>query len=120
MSKNLWIPLLGAVFFQGIGTLMILTVPETLPMAIAQEADVSDSSPIVSEGPEANNQPPILERWKNWVRQTISSFSFVTRDAAVVPLVLTFLISKVGRQSTNVLFQYVSKRYRWSLSQVRI
>ena len=53
------------------------------------------------------------------MRETLATFDFATRDAVIASLVLTFLISKVGRQSNNILFQYVSKRYGWELSQVR-
>ncbi|KAJ9498436.1 hypothetical protein H2202_006123 [Exophiala xenobiotica] len=120
MSKNIWIPLLGAAVFQGCSTAMVLILPETSPLPMPKEAvdDIDPRSPSMgSTTSEPEDHPKSDKRWKNKIRQTIDSFSFVQRDTAVAALVLTFLISKVGRQSTNVLFQYASKRYGWTLSQ---
>jgi hypothetical protein len=118
MSKNMWIPLLAAVVFQGLSTMMILIIPETLPMPISEQAgDVSNNSPIVTNASETDEEPIFDEKWKVWMWKTKESFGFATRDATVAALVFTFLISKVGRQSVNILLQYVSKRYGWSLSK---
>ncbi|KAK5305742.1 hypothetical protein LTR99_003286 [Exophiala xenobiotica] len=120
MSKNIWIPLLGAAVFQGCSTAMVLILPETSPLPMPKEAvdDIDPGSPSMgSTTSEPEDDPKSDKRWKSKIRQTIDSSSFVQRDTAVAALVLTFLISKVGRQSTNVLFQYASKRYGWTLSQ---
>ncbi|OAP62555.1 hypothetical protein AYL99_01782 [Fonsecaea erecta] len=118
MSKNIWIPLFGAVLFQAGSSVMTFTLPETLPLPIPKEAvDHSTSPSIATTTSEPEDSSNIDKRWKDWIRETKDSFDFVRRDTAVAALVLTLLISKVGRQSTNVLFQYASKRYGWSLSQ---
>ncbi|KAI0124981.1 major facilitator superfamily domain-containing protein [Xylariales sp. AK1849] len=118
MSRNMWIPLLGAPTFLGISTLMLLAVPETLPIAIPKKpSDVPDSPLMATSTSETQEAITLHKKWKIWTRQTRDSFDFVMRDVAVWALVLTFMISKVGRQSSNVLFQYVSKRYGWSISQ---
>ncbi|KIW52719.1 hypothetical protein PV05_08343 [Exophiala xenobiotica] len=114
MSKNIWIPLLGAVFFQGSCAAMLLILPETSPLPMPEDAGRPLMATTTSE-PE--DYPKSAKWWKHKKRRARDSFSFVQRDSAVAALVLTFLISKVGRQSTNVLLQYASKRYGWTLSQ---
>jgi hypothetical protein len=121
MEKNLWIPLLGAILFQGISTIMILIVPETLSIATRKQAnDYTDSSQVGADTSGKDEEQTWFIKWKYWMRETSDSFSFITRDATVGALVFTFLISKVGRQSTNILLQYVSKRYGWTLAEVSI
>lgn len=115
MSRNIWIPLLAAVAFQGLGAIMSLIIPETLPIAISEQA--SGASNMASYASDTDEEPIYDKRWKRWRQQTRESFGFITRDTAVAALVVTFLISKVGRQSINILLQYVSKRYGWSLSK---
>ncbi|KAL5623553.1 hypothetical protein FOBRF1_002803 [Fusarium oxysporum] len=97
MHKNTWIPLLLAVAFQGLSVIVALGLPETLPVVDAKRFG-EDANGISSES-------------------TSSSFDFVIKDRALSALVFTFLISKVGRQAANMLFQYVSKRYGWTLAQ---
>ncbi|KAL5584498.1 hypothetical protein FOVSG1_013887 [Fusarium oxysporum f. sp. vasinfectum] len=97
MHKNTWIPLLLAVAFQGLSVIVALGLPETLPVVDPKRFG-EDADGISSES-------------------TSSSFDFVIKDRALSALVFTFLISKVGRQAANMLFQYVSKRYGWTLAQ---
>ncbi|KAI1813575.1 major facilitator superfamily domain-containing protein [Poronia punctata] len=106
MKRNVWTPLIVAVAFQALATIMTLFVPETLPV----EIDSSDRTSTLSVPSSADGKKTRLQQIKE-------SFVFVTRDKAVGALVFTFLVSKVGRQSSNVLFQYVSKRYGWDIAQ---
>ncbi|KAF3020670.1 hypothetical protein E8E14_013045 [Neopestalotiopsis sp. 37M] len=118
MAIDLWIPLLLSVAIQGLGALLVvLTVPETLP--ISKVEDDIDEREDLSEDPSVapDKQHNVARRWLEWILDHIASFSFVTQHAAIWSLVSTFLISKVGRQASNVLFQYASKRYGWSLGQ---
>jgi uncharacterized membrane-anchored protein len=114
MEKNTWTPLLVAVGFQTLTIVVAFVLPETLPVAVPETArDLSTDPPPLREN-------ALLEPHENWFQQVKESYAFVTRDAAVASLVFTFLISKVGRLANNVLFQYVSKRYGWSLSQASV
>lgn len=121
MNKNLWIPLLLAVAFQGISAVIASGLPETLPLADLEHSNGNeDSSPVATTSPEIDKHSTLNFHWMSWLRQVIQSFSFVTRHRAITALVFTFLISKVGRQATNILFQYVSKKYMWTVSEVSI
>ncbi|ETS80881.1 hypothetical protein PFICI_08410 [Pestalotiopsis fici W106-1] len=119
MAKDVWIPLLLSVALQGFGALLvILTVPETLPILILENNLDERDNPRAEEPNGAPDKgQKLTQRLVDWTRDHIASFSFVTRHASIWSLVFTFLISKLGRQSSNVLFQYVSKRYDWSLGQ---
>jgi hypothetical protein len=118
MSKNVWIPLLGAVLFQGLTIIGSLIIPETLPVTISEGNSDLSNSPLIATSPSETNEEPMPKgKWRTWLQETRESFAFITSNAAAAALVFTFLISKVGRQSINILLQYVSKRYGWSLSK---
>lgn len=122
MSIDVWIPLLGGVLFQGLAALMTICIPETLPLPseplrLTHGSTVADDTVSVCE---TDDQEPIsiTKKVLLQLRRVIASFSFMTEHQALPGLVFTFLISKIGSQSTTVLYQYVSKRYGWPLSQV--
>lgn len=52
---------------------------------------------------KTDDEPMTNKTWKGWSWKLSKSFEFVTRDAAVVALAFAFLISKVGRQSSNII-----------------
>ncbi|SPJ87783.1 uncharacterized protein FTOL_12252 [Fusarium torulosum] len=118
MHKNTWIPLLLAVAFQGLSVILALGLPETLPVVDPQRSgeDANDIPSVATsfgqEGLSKNDG-----RWGSWFTRNKHLFDFVIKDKVLSAFVVTFLISKVGRQSTNILFQYVSKRYGWTLAQ---
>lgn len=120
MTKDVWIPLLLSVGISVFATLLaILFVPETLPISTLEEDSCETNSSLAQEpGGTITKKQKFTEKCRHWIRGHISAFSFVTRHASIWSLVFTFLISKIGRQSSNVIFQYVSKRYDWSLAQV--
>ncbi|KAI4599032.1 hypothetical protein KJ359_002449 [Pestalotiopsis sp. 9143b] len=119
MTKDVWIPLLLSVGISVFATLLaILFVPETLPISTLEEDSCETNSSLAQEpGGTITKKQKFTEKCRHWIRGHISAFSFVTRHASIWSLVFTFLISKIGRQSSNVIFQYVSKRYDWSLAQ---
>jgi hypothetical protein len=128
MTKDLWIPLLTAVGFQWIAVAMTLALPETLPV-IASDQSCILTSDTPGGGENLQNElerEPIrksekMSAAKLWLllQQTKQSFNFIWCDAAAIALLSTFFVSKVGRHSINLLLQYVSKRYQWTLSKAR-
>ncbi|KAF4957186.1 hypothetical protein FGADI_3251 [Fusarium gaditjirri] len=118
MHKNTWIPLLLAVAFQGLSVILALGLPETLPVVDVKRSS-EDANDIFSDSTisEQTEIPSKTDSKWGWLSRNKDSFDFVMKDRALSALVFTFLISKVGRQATNILFQYVSKRYGWTLAQ---
>ncbi|KAF5576061.1 hypothetical protein FPANT_11115 [Fusarium pseudoanthophilum] len=119
MHKNTWIPLLLAVAFQGLSVILALGLPETLPVVESKRSgeDANDISPDCSISEQAEIPSKSDGKWGSWLTRNKDSFDFVIKDRVLSSLVFTFLISKIGRQATNILFQYVSKRYGWTLAQ---
>lgn len=121
MHRNTWTPLLLAVAFQGFSVILALGLPETLPIYDSEYSNnVCSTSPVTLSSQGTSGQSKLDSKWATRFRRTLRSFGFVTRDKSVAALVFTFLISKVGRRTDNVLFQYVSKRYGWTLSQASL
>jgi hypothetical protein len=118
MHKSTWDPLLLAVVFQGLSIIIALSLPETLPMPDSDDA--CDTSTVTANNQDTDEQSTFDGKSVKWIQQIRGSFAFVARDGAVLALVFTFLISKVGRQANNVLFQYASKKYGWTLSQASL
>ncbi|KAF4343720.1 major facilitator superfamily transporter [Fusarium beomiforme] len=119
MHKNTWIPLLLAVAFQALSVILALGLPETLPVADPKRAgeDVDDISSAATSSDQAEASSKRGGKWRSWFTRTKVSFDFVIKDRVLSAFLFTFLISKVGRQAANMLFQYVSKRYGWTLAQ---
>jgi hypothetical protein len=119
MSRNIWIPLVAAVICQGFSVALSLAVPETLPTIVAIPAlsNHNTTSTVRDADEEPSEVAPAKDR-KNFIQRCNDSFSFITGNPTVAALVLTFMISKIGRQSLNILLLYVSKRYGWSLAKV--
>ncbi|KAF9771958.1 hypothetical protein IL306_010370 [Fusarium sp. DS 682] len=119
MHKNTWIPLLLAVAFQGLSVILALGLPETLPIADPKRAgeDADDISSVATSSEQAEASSKSEGKWRSWFARSKDSFDFVIKDRTLSAFVFTFLISKVGRQAANMLFQYVSKRYGWTLAQ---
>ncbi|KAF5542234.1 hypothetical protein FMEXI_7569 [Fusarium mexicanum] len=119
MRKSTWIPLLLAVAFQGLSVILALGLPETLPVLdpkrSGEDANAVFSDYTSSEQAEVPSKKD--GKWGSWLTRNKDSFDFVIKDRALSALVFTFLISKVGRQAANMLFQYVSKRYGWTIAQ---
>lgn len=124
MKRNLWTLLIAAVEFMAFGTLMMLTVPETLPIEVQSLVDiVSNVSHSESGIPNGEAEQPSDDpkpRWKveNWINASKQFFDFITRDKLVTVLLLAFLALRVGRQAYRMFLQYVSKRYGWTIAQV--
>lgn len=91
-----------------------MALPETLPVQYTALEIVEIEQGSMFEGNHKNRT------WTDWLVQFKDSFAFATRKASVAALILIFLISELGLQSFDLLLQYVSKRYGWSLSEVRI
>lgn len=123
MSKSPWVPLLTALVLLALCTTMTLALPETLPIQESHgsihtrhAAGTSELDEELIPGRNCEKD----DRWRALIHQTREYFAFATCDASVVALVSVFLVSKVGRQSLNLLLQYVSKRYDWSLSKASV
>ncbi|GIZ42872.1 hypothetical protein CKM354_000612200 [Cercospora kikuchii] len=121
MSKNIWIPLLSGALFQASSVVMVLAIPESAPANMTKESEQADEwSPIDMDAPSDGVASFVGKRYKLWLRRARSSLSFILRDNAIAAIIWTFLLFEVGLQSKQVLFQYASKRYGWTLAQAAL
>lgn len=119
MDRHLWIPIVAAMGFQTLSVIMSTFLPETLPKLGHRDLRGSlEPSPIPSNTLERDDGTGKHNIILKLVRKINDLFGFLTHNTAVAILVPTFLISKVGRQAMNILFQYASIKYNWTLSQV--
>ena len=109
MKRTPWVPLIAAIGFMTLGTLLvILIMPETLPV------EVPDPDYIASYDPQPGVETSSVDvelpsdgsksykKWKNWIYAAKEFFDFVTRDRLVVTLLIAFLVLRAGRQAYHM------------------
>lgn len=105
MDIDVWLP---SILSLACGTFVILVaafaLPETLPLVTIDPHTVSIPS---KKG---------LQLWE----RIMENFKVLFLDKAVAALVAGFLVLRLGRQSLAISLQYVSRKYDWSLSEVRL
>ncbi|KAJ5676528.1 uncharacterized protein N7477_002161 [Penicillium maclennaniae] len=108
-----------------VGFLPIVLLPETL-----EDAKATRLSQLQPNSNAANSEPDIeptevldkamLPELIRQIREFIESTQFIWRDLNVSLLVLTMFVWAVSRQSTNLLLQYASKKFHWSIARASL
>lgn len=119
MQYNPWIPvLLGlGIIIMGFGVALLL--PETL----GARGGTKDVPPdLVSHGDEFPFESGLVH-WFHQLRAKASrlataALKFVWGNSHLVMLLFTFALTTLGGYSSEMLLQYVTKRYHWSWSRV--
>ncbi|KZF26174.1 MFS general substrate transporter [Xylona heveae TC161] len=116
MSKSPWIPfLLSPVLFL-VGMLLVLALPETLKVAVAS---TRASSMLSREEFERTREGEML--LKNRIvavfRKFANSTQFMWQDINLLLLLFVFFVGNLGSQSMQILLQYASKKFGWSLAR---
>lgn len=110
MERSLWLPI-----YLGLGCLVVATIgPVFLPETLSRRPR--------SQAPESR-QPPVS--WLKAVRQETKKLGEAMRwltwgNWKVAVLLCTFLLTTLGRFAQEILLQYVTRRYQWSWSKVRV
>ncbi|RMY98905.1 hypothetical protein D0864_04220 [Hortaea werneckii] len=110
MANNVWTPLLLGLISTGLSTLVVVLVPETLPI---KDQPVSSNSSVPDLLKSWNGPLETIRVWTNHCRKTLQS---VLCDTKVAFLILAFFVADFGRQSLSLLLQYVSERYNWPIA----
>lgn len=119
MESSIWRPLIAVVVLQGVSLLVALILPETLPESNREVIDEGNSGgPSDTRDYLESRTTAKLGKLSSWLRATTTSFEFITQNGTLAILVVTFLVSKLGRQANAILLQYASIKYGWSLSKV--
>lgn len=96
-------------------------LPETLEDAKAKKR----SQVIATEDDDDDDQtqPPVNKTMRDEIisklREFKKSTQFIWKDLNVCLAILIFFVSFVSKQSSNILMQYASKKFHWSIAQVR-
>ncbi|OTA26414.1 hypothetical protein BTJ68_10583 [Hortaea werneckii EXF-2000] len=109
MAKNVWTPVFLGLLFTTLSTLVVVFVPETLPV---KDQSISDGS--TPDMPKTWNRT--LHTIRLWASHCIETLQSVLCNAKVAFLILAFLVADFGRQSLSLLLQYVSERYNWPIA----
>ncbi|KAJ5581546.1 hypothetical protein N7535_000166 [Penicillium sp. DV-2018c] len=104
-----------------VGSIPTLFLPETLPSANSKR-----SSPESSEEDSGNEQAQptskttILGELTQQARKLGQSTRFIWTDSNICLMVLVLFVTVMSRQCTNLLLQFVSKKFDWSISRASL
>ncbi|KAI7976553.1 hypothetical protein EIK77_005996, partial [Talaromyces pinophilus] len=105
MDRNVWLPMfigLGLMIFDAL--VMTLSIPRT---------------PVLSSPPlEGNNLQPFPEQTQSTrIFKFLEDSKFIFTSRTVTTLLFTFLANSLGNRALDLLIQYASMRYNWSISK---
>ena len=102
-----------------VGSIPSFFLPETLRNAkgkqLSRESSGQDSGSEQSQPPR--KQAMLLELTSQ-VREFTQSTRFIWADSNICLMVFVMFVTVMSRQCTNLLLQYVSKKFDWSISRV--
>jgi hypothetical protein len=107
------------------GLLPIFLLPETLEDAKAKKlnqqrvsTDAIDTE--TDTGPTEPSDKAVLPELVRQLRELRVSTRFIWRDWNICLMIVALFVSVTSRQSTNMLLQYSSKKFNWSIARVWI
>ncbi|KAJ5188096.1 Major facilitator superfamily domain general substrate transporter [Penicillium cf. griseofulvum] len=123
MSWSPWIPSLLGLFFECLG-LLGATFISDIPFNSAPSNDQRDLEEEEESQEEGHNlsladDPPYL-RWKNTIRRQwnhVQNDYLASWSANLFYTVGAFLLASIGRQALQLIVQYASNRFSWSIAR---
>lgn len=101
------------------GCLPIFFLPETLEDAKAKKLSQQNVSTDAT-GPTDPLDKAVLPELIHQIREFKESTRFIWRDWNVCLMIVTMFVSVISRQSSNMLLQYSSRKFNWSIARVWI
>ncbi|KAJ5259218.1 hypothetical protein N7478_012199 [Penicillium angulare] len=121
MTYDPWIPYILGFIILLIGCLAILFLPETLEDAQAKKADAqrrrSDTSVELNEPSIKMSTSQLFARH---IHEFKEATQFMWKESNTMWMILIAFVAMISRQSTNILLQYASKRFNWSLAKASL
>jgi hypothetical protein len=120
MKRNVWIPMLVALVFMLSGSLLVLTLPETLHLRDSSYDSVATPGAENDEEQSSNEGETLSFTQKNW-RILLDNFEesrFVFTHPKIFILSIVFLTQSIHGYLNPFMLQLASKRLHWKLSEV--
>ncbi|CAI7599947.1 unnamed protein product [Penicillium glandicola] len=104
-----------------VGTIPALFLPETLRHAKGKQVDRrSPEQDSESEQSRPPRKQSVLQDLTRQVREFTQSTRFIWADSNICLMVFVMFVTVMSRQCTNLLMQYVSKKFDWSISRASL
>ena len=119
---NIWVPSLLGYGICWLAVPMVWLVPENRTPKMETAGVPSEIEEHTQDGePESSSWSFTLRRqWRSAVSECNKIWLLIFHNTNVVLGLIAFLTSRLSPQLVSFLPQYVSKRYNWSLAQVRL
>ncbi|KAJ5458653.1 Major facilitator superfamily domaingeneral substrate transporter [Penicillium sp. IBT 31633x] len=104
-----------------LGTIPSLFVPETLPATKSKRANRDNPEQEgQNELPQPLNKRPLSQELSRRAGDFIQSTHFIWGDSNVCLMILVLFVTIMNRSCTNLLLQYVSKKFDWSIGRASL
>lgn len=118
MTFGPMVPFMLSICIIVVGSIPVFFLPETLRnakgMRVNREGPEQDS-----EGEQSQpRKRTVLQEVIRQVREFTQSTRFIWTDSNICLMVFVMFVTMMSRQSTNLLLQYVSKKFDWSIRRV--
>ena len=121
MKSGLWSPIILGAVIEGFSVAIALFIPKTLHL---RNAKLLESSEMEEQHSMDMASQRSLEQkghgFKAQMQRPQDTMQFLKRDISLTLVVFTFLVNRLGRQSTDLLLRNSSKRCHWTIQKVSI
>ncbi|KAJ5970219.1 uncharacterized protein N7479_000137 [Penicillium vulpinum] len=104
-----------------LGSIPCFFLPETLKNAKGKRVN---REALEQDSDNAQSQPPskrtVSQEVTRQVREFIHSTRFIWADSNICLMIFVMFVTVMSRQCTNLLLQYVSKKFNWSISRASL
>ncbi|RDW89025.1 hypothetical protein BP6252_01057 [Coleophoma cylindrospora] len=115
MERNVWIPIVLGILIMVVGWFGILFLPETLHFRTGGKIPEDLETPSTTKD---NTEHTILDRIKTTASQMVAAVSgYIWGDTKVALLMLTLLLTSLGRYAGELKLQYATKKFHWTWAQ---
>lgn len=101
-----------------LGSIPALFLPETLKHPKQKRVNQEAEQDSESEESQPPRKQTVLQEVTRQAREFAQSTRFIWTDSNICLMVFVMFVTVMTRQSTNLLLQYVSKKFDWSISRV--
>ncbi|KAJ5333075.1 uncharacterized protein MYU51_005157 [Penicillium brevicompactum] len=117
MTKGPMFPYLLSLGLILVGSIPAIFLPETLEDAIAKRTKQAEPDQHGPVEPQESDKRTLIKELIRQAREFGDSTRFIWSDLNVCLMVLVLFVTVMSRQCTNLLLQYVSAKFDWSIGR---